>query len=246
MNEMTEGHTIKRFDEEMQFLHRLVLEIGELAQDQLKRAMQALNNKDPATAREVIQRDQELNDLDVQADEEFVNLIIRRQPVAKDLREIITISKAVADLERVGDEVRKIAQLTIHIYDTESSLPTSQILRDINTMANFVADMLNMSLIAFDKLDIERAIKVIRQDAELEEEYKSALRRLSTFIMEDARSVGHVINITLGLRALERIGGHAKNIAGYVVFLVTSKDVRHDSINAIESTLKLSRLETVV
>jgi len=238
MNEMTEGHTVKRFDEEMQFLHRLVLEIGELAQDQLKSAVQTLNEKDPATAREVIKRDQELNDLDIQADEEFINLIIKRQPMAKDLREIITISKAVSDLERVGDEARKIAQLTIHIYDTDSSLPTLQILRDINTMANFVSNMLGASLMAFDKLDIGRAIKVIRQDVELEEEYKSALRRLSTFVMEDARSVGHMIDVALGLRALERIGGHAKNIAGYVVFLVTSKDVRHDSLDAIEATLK--------
>ncbi len=138
MNKMTEGHTVKRFDEEMIFLHRLVLEIGGLAQDQLKRATQALNDKDPSGAREVISRDQELNALDVQADEELINLIIKRQPMARDLREIITISKAVSDLERVGDEVRKIAQLTIHVYDTDSSPPNKQILRDINTMALFV------------------------------------------------------------------------------------------------------------
>ena len=237
MNIMTEGHTVKRFDDEMIFLHRLVLEIGSLAQNQLKRAIQTLNDKDPSAARDVISRDQELNDLDVQADEEFISLIVKRQPMAKDLREIITISKAVSDLERVGDEVRKIAQLTIHIYDTDSSSPNKQVLRDINTMAAFVGNMLEISLIAFDELDAPKALDVIRLDGELEEEYKSALRRLTTFVMEDSRTVGHMVDVVLGLRALERIGGHAKNIAGYVIFLITGSDVRHDSLECIEKQI---------
>ncbi|MCF6353956.1 MAG: phosphate signaling complex protein PhoU [Candidatus Polarisedimenticolaceae bacterium] len=237
MNKMTEGHTVKRFDEEMIFLHRLVLEIGGLAQDQLKRATQTLNDKDPSAAREVISRDQELNALDVQADEELINLIIKRQPMARDLREIITISKAVSDLERVGDEVRKIAQLTIHVYDTDSNPPNRQILRDINTMALFVGEMLEMSLTAFDELDAARALEVIRLDSELEEEYRSALRRLTTFVMEDSRTIGHMVDVVLGLRALERIGGHAKNIAGYVIFLITGSDVRHESLERIEAQI---------
>jgi len=237
MNEMTEGHTVKRFDDEMIFLHRLVLEIGGLAQDQLKQAIQTLNDKNPSAARDVISRDQELNDLDVQADEEFINLIVKRQPMAKDLREIITISKAVSDLERVGDEVRKIAQLTIHIYDTDSSPPNIQVLRDINTMAAFVGEMLKASLIAFDELDALKALDVIRLDSELEEEYKSALRRLTTFVMEDSRAIGHMVDAVLGLRALERIGGHAKNIAGYVIFLITGSDVRHESLECIEKQI---------
>ncbi len=237
MNKMTEGHTVKRFDDEMVFLHRLVLEIGSLAQNQLKRAVQTLNDKDPSAARDVISRDQELNDLDVQADEEFINLIVKRQPMAKDLREIITISKAVSDLERVGDEARKIAQLTIHIYDTDSSPPNKQVLRDINTMAAFVGDMLKSSLIAFDELDAPKALDVIRLDSELEEEYKSALRRLTTFVMEDSRAIGHMVDVVLGLRALERIGGHAKNIAGYVIFLITGSDVRHESVECIEKQI---------
>ncbi len=237
MNEMTEGHTVKRYDDEMIFLHRLVLEIGDLAQDQLRQAIQTLNDKNPSAARDVISRDQELNDLDIQADEEFINLIVKRQPMAKDLREIITISKAVSDLERVGDEVRKIAQLTIHIYDTDSRPPNRQVLRDINTMAAFVGNMLKISLIAFDELDALKALDVIRLDSELEEEYKSALRRLTTFVMEDSRAIGHMVDAVLGLRALERIGGHAKNIAGYVIFLITGSDVRHESLESIEKQI---------
>lgn len=237
MNKITEGHTVKRFDEEMLFLHRLVLQIGSLAQDQLRRAIQTLNDKDPTAARGVISRDQALNDLDVQADEAFINLIIKRQPMAKDLREIITISKAVSDLERVGDEARKIAQLTIQIYDTDNSPPNKQVLRDINTMAAFVGDMLEISLTAFDELDAPKALDVIRLDSELEEEYRSALRRLTTFVMEDARTIGHMVDVVLGLRALERIGGHAKNIAGYVLFLITGSDVRHKSLERIEGQI---------
>ncbi len=94
-----------------------------------------------------------------------------------------------------------------------------------------------MSLTAFDELDAPRALEVIRLDSELEEEYRSALRRLTTFVMEDSRTIGHMVDVVLGLRALERIGGHAKNIAGYVIFLITGSDVRHESLERIEAQI---------
>jgi phosphate transport system protein len=102
-------------------------------------------------------------------------------------------------------------------------------------MSSFVKDMLAKSLEAFDELDLAKAVAVIRMDRDLEEEFRSSLRRLSTFLMEDARSVGHVVEVVLCLRAIERIGGHAKNIGGYVVFLVKGKDVRHESLEAVEA-----------
>ena len=237
MNESSTGHIVKRFDEELSHLHGLVLKIGQLAREQLQMAVQSLNDENSELARTVIRRDMELNAIDVQADDELIRLIAKRQPLARDLRETITVAKAVSDLERVGDEVRKIAQLTIHIYDTDVSPPSNHILRDINTMANYVDEMLKSCLEAFDELDLAKAVRTIRMDLELEEEYKSALRRLTTFVLEDARSVGHMVDVTLGLRAIERMGGHAKNIAGYVVFLVTGRDVRHDQLQVIEAEL---------
>jgi len=240
MTAITSGHTVKRFDGELGHLHQLVLQVGTMVRNQLALAVKTLEDEDPKAAREVISRDQEVNALDVQADEEMIQILIKRQPVAKDLREVITISKAVCDLERVGDEARKVARLTIHVYDNDGSPPNNQILRDIHTMADFVDRMLEMCLEAFNDLDLQKALEVLRMDAELDNEFKSCLRRLSTFLMEDSRSVGHVIDVVLTIRALERIGGHAKNIAGHVVFLAMGKDVRHKTLEAVEREISES------
>lgn len=238
MNKITEGHIVHAFDGEMAHLHQLVLTLGNLALDQLRRAVKTLKDEDPEAARKVIDRDQEVNALDVEADEEIIRLIAKRQPMAKDLRDILTVSKTVSDLERVGDEARKIAGLTIHFFDTSSSSPSTQILHDIISMSACVEKMLIKSLAAFDELDLEKALDVIRDDEELEIEFRSTLRRLSTFIMEDARNVGHFVDVVLGIRALERIGGHAKNIGGYVVFLVTGRDVRHEDLRTVEEEIR--------
>lgn len=241
MNEMTEGHTVRAYNGEMAHLHQLVLDLGNLALDQLRRAVKTLEDEDPEAARQVIDRDQEVNALDVEADEEIIRIIAKRQPMAKDLRDILTVSKTVADLERVGDEARKIAGLTIHFFDNSSSSPSYQILHDIISMSNYVEKMLIKALEAFEELDLEKALDVIRDDEELEIEFRSTLRRLSTFVMEDARNVGHFVDVVLGVRALERIGGHAKNIGGFVVFLVTAKDVRHEDLRVVEKEIRASR-----
>ncbi len=233
MNEMTDGHTVKRYNCEMNHLHGLVILIGDLVREQLYRAAQSLETEDVVLAEAVIERDEEVNDLDVQASDEIVHLIAKRQPVARDLREILTVGKIVTDLERVGDEARKIAKMTLHFYDGQSAGPNPQIVRDILKMVEMVDEMLNMSLQSFDGPDLDIALEVIKMNDELYSDFKSALRHLSTFIMEDSRSVGHVVETVLGLRAIERIGGHAKNIAGYVLFLVKGVDVRHANLEVV-------------
>jgi phosphate transport system protein len=237
MNDMISGHTVKAFNEELQTINRLVMELGELGLDQLRRAVQTLREEDTKAAGKVIDRDQKLNEIDIRADEEIIRLIAKRQPVAKDLRDVLTVQKTIADLERVGDEARKIANLTIHFFDNGQTPPNNEILRDIFNMAEIVEDMLIESLECFSELDLHKAINVIKKDGKLYEEFRDSLRRLSTFVMEDSRSVGHSVDITLALRALERIGGHAKNIGGYVIFLVTGKDVRHEDLNIIAAEI---------
>ena len=242
MNRMTEGHTVKRFDGEMTRLHGLVLELGRGAVAQIEQAVATLQNEDPGAAVKVIDRDGEINQLDIQAEEELFKLLATRQPMARDLRELITVHHMVRDLERVGDQARKIAQLTVHFYDNDTSPPNGQILRDVYAMAGLVGPMVARAVQAFDQLDLDRALAVMRRDLELEAEFRSALRRQSTFLLEDARSVGHVIDVVLALRALERIGGYAKNIGGYVVFLITGKDVRHESVEAVEARIRAERV----
>lgn len=241
MNEMTEGHTVSSFDAEMKTLHQNVIQIGELVRDQLCRAVKSLEEEDVIEARAVIERDQEVNELDIEVDDEIIHLIAKRQPLAKDLREILTVNKIVTDLERVGDEARKIAMLCIHFYDHNTTSPSEVIVRDIIKLAVFVDEMLDKAIRAFNELNLDLALDAIRMDLDLDAEFKSCLRRLSTFIMEDSRVVGHVVETVLGLRALERIGGHAKNIGGYIVFLVDGKDVRHESLENIVAGLAADR-----
>jgi phosphate transport system protein len=233
MNMMTDGHTVQRYNFEMNHLHSLVLQIGELVRNQLINAALSLEKEDLVLAKAVIDKDAEVNALDIQASDEIVNLIAKRQPVARDLREVLTVGNIVTDLERVGDEARKIAKLTLHFYSDKQKAPNVQIIHDLMKMVDVVDDMLKKSIQAFDGPDMGLALEVIKTDLELEDDFKAALRNLSTFIMEDSRSVGHAVETVLGLRAMERMGGHAKNIAGYVVFLVKGVDVRHEDLNAV-------------
>jgi phosphate transport system protein len=233
MNMMTDGHTVERYNSEMNHLHSLVLLIGDLVREQLKNAAESIVTEDGDLAQAVIDRDDEVNELDVRASDEIVNMIAKRQPVARDLREILTIGKIVTDLERVGDEVRKIARLTIYFYCGELPAPNPQILHDILRMVDYVDEMLEKAMQSFDQPDLNLALEVIKMNDEMILDFKSALRQLSTFIMEDSRNVGHVVETVLGLRAMERIAGHAKNIAGYVLFLVKGVDVRHASMEAV-------------
>jgi len=233
----TQQHTVQRFDSELNQVAALVDQMGRLALDQLRRSLASLNNEDAADAHAIIDRDKLINDLDVQIDEQIFRLIARRQPLAKDLREILALGKVVADLERAGDETRKIAGLTVRFYEGESHPPGEPILRDIHTMAAYVCNMMEASLAAFAGLDVERAVAVLRLGDGLEGEFRSTLRRLSTFIMEDARNVGYFVDIVLGIRALDRFGVHAKNIAGHVIFLAAGEDVRHLSADAVQHLL---------
>ena len=229
-----DAHTVKQFDIQLANLRNLVLEMGGLVEDQIKNAVKALDDEDLTLAREVIARDQIINGLQVKIDEDSISLIALRQPVGSDLRLIMSLSKAVTDLERIGDEAEKIARMTIKTYDAVSSPPSAKLLRDVKPMAKLAAGMLHACLDALARLDVEMAVEVARGDDNLDQEFQSALRRLITYMMEDPRTIGHAINVLFIIKALERIGDHAKNIAEYIIYLVKGKDVRHVSMDTLE------------
>lgn len=226
-------HIFKRFDREMRNLHSLVVKMGVLAVSQLQDAVATLEQHDVGQARKVIQNDQKLNALDVKADDEIVRIIALRQPMARDLREIIAVSKIIAELERAGDEARKIAGLTIRFYANGDKAPSEPILRDIYALSEYVEAMLTAAMRAFDDLDLPGALTVLKQGLTLDDQLQGIVRRLSTFVLEDSRNIGHFVDIVLGLRALERFGGHAKNIAGHIVFIKHGTDVRHEGVEGI-------------
>ena len=231
----SEEHIFKRFDQELADLNAIVLRMGGLVEDQIAKAMNALRDADPEAARNVVARDHVVNFLDVQADEQIVNLLALRQPVARDLRMILSLGKTVTDLERIGDEAERIARMTLDIHGSDRPPPDALLLNDAFRMSTLATRMLHDVLDALARLDVDKAIEVARGDTELDHEFQAALRRLSTYIMEDARNVGHIINVTFIIKSLERIGDHSKNIAEYVVFLVKGKDVRHVSPESIDA-----------
>ena len=228
-----DAHTVKQFDVQLANLRNLVLEMGGLVEEQIKRAIQALDDEDITAAREVISRDQIINGLQVKADEDCVSIIALRQPLGSDLRLIMSLSKIVTDLERIGDEAEKIARMTVKIYEGIGSPPSAKLLRDVVPMAKLAQDMLHGCLDALARLDVEKAVEVAQGDDELDQEFQSALRRLITYMMEDPRTIGHAINVIFIVKALERIGDHSKNIAEYLIYLVKGKDVRHVSMDVL-------------
>ena len=224
-----EEHTVKRFDQDLAALNSLVLKMGGLVEEQISRAVSAITEEDLELARDVIARDHVVNFMDVQADERIVNLLALRQPMGKDLRTITSLGKTVTDLERIGDEAERIARMSIQIYESGGGPPNHALLRDLFPMSKLAAAMLHSALDSLARLDVEQAIETARGDTELDQEFQAALRRLATYIMEDARNVGHAINVIFAVKSLERIGDHSKNIAEYVIYLVKGKDVRHVS-----------------
>jgi len=225
-----EEHTVKRYDKELGQLRGLVLEMGGLAESQINRAIKALDSEDVTLAREVIALDHDVNALEVKADEHCVNIIALRQPMGSDLRLVMSLSKTVTDLERIGDEAEKIARMVIHLYDTNATPPNSRLFRDVFNMGKLAAAMLRDCLDTLARMDVDKALDITQADVSLDKELESALRHLITYMIEDPRTIGHALEVTAMLKALERVGDHCKNIAEYVIYYVKGKDIRHRGI----------------
>lgn len=231
-------HTDKQYDEELASLRQLVLDMGALVKEQIAQAVAALERGDVETADLVINRDYEVNGYDVKIDEGTVALIARRQPVASDLRLLMSMVKAVADFERIGDKAKKIGKMTLLFSQHVANPFNAGLLRDVSTMGKLALEMLEGALDALAHLDVAGAVTIARRDRELDAEYQTALRRLITYMMEDPRMIGPAIDILFVVKALERVGDHAKNIAEYVIYLVKGKDVRHTSLEHLSEAAR--------
>ena len=227
MTQALEGHTVQRYDGELNTLHLRVLEMGGLVLDQARKALRALKQKDINDANTVLEQEHEVDDLELEIDDGVITIIAKRGPVARDLRVIMSISKTITDLERIGDEAARIAHLAKAIYESERSQPSGHLMRDVTTMGQLALEMLQEALESFDTLNTTRARALVCRENELDMEFQSSLRRLATFLLEDARNVGHAIHIVLLIKAIERIGDHARNVAEYVIYMVCGEDVRH-------------------
>jgi phosphate transport system protein len=218
-------HASKQYDLDLGSIRSRVLAMGGLVESQIRRAIDALASGDLQLSDEVIAADHKVNAMEVALDGDCSQLIVRRQPAANDLRMIFAITKTVTDLERIGDEAQKIARMAKNIHQRGAAQAPPLV--EVRHAAEAAISMLRRTLDAFARLDCNTAAEVIRDDAGIDTEFRSILRQLITYMMEDPRTISTALDVVWIAKAIERIGDHAKNMAEYVIYIVKGTDVRH-------------------
>ncbi|PHS73038.1 MAG: phosphate transport system regulatory protein PhoU [Porticoccus sp.] len=217
-------HISRQFNEDLEEIRTSMLEMGGLVERQVADAIRALEDADSTLADKVMEVESRIDSMEMDIDDTCTTLIARRQPAASDLRMVLAVSKTLRDLERIGDEANKIAKMAI-LLSEQGSAPRGY--TEVRHIGNCVRKMLNDALDAFSRFDAESAIATMKEDRQVDMDYKSALREMITYMMEDPRSISRSMNILWTLRSLERIGDHAKNICEHIVYLVQGRDIRH-------------------
>ena len=229
---MTGEHSSKQYDQELEAIRSKVLLMGGMVETQFESAMECFRAGDPERADRVMAEDQAVNQLEVQLDDACSHLIVRRQPTANDLRTVMASIKVITDLERIGDEASKIARTSKSLFERGN---TSFAHYDmVRTIAKATGELLHDALDAFARLDGKQALELIAADESIDHEFRTILRNLITFMMEDPRTISSALDTLWVAKAIERIGDHAKNIAEYVIYVVEGRDIRHSKPVAIE------------
>jgi phosphate transport system protein len=230
---MQSEHISKQFDAELEAVRAKVLQMGSLVESQIVDALESLLKANSVLANSVIKKDDQVNMLEVQIDEDCSHIIARRQPAASDLRMVLMMIKSITDLERIGDEAAKIARFALKSSELERILSPRFV--EIKAMAHTAREMLHMALDAFARSDATKVVEIAQMDEDVDEQYQAAIRQLLTFMLEDPRTISSSLEVIFMAKAVERIGDHAKNIAENVVYMVQGKDVRHTSIEDMQS-----------
>lgn len=218
-------HLSRQFDEDLERLRSSVLQMGGLVETQISMTIKAYSEKTGSTVLTVIENDHEVNALEKAIDDDCIHIIAKRQPTASDLRLIMGVSKMVTDLERSGDEVKKMAKSIRRIQEREQHVLEAT--TDVRHLAKAASTQLRRALDAFARLDTIEAAAVIIADEDLDREFKAVVRQLITYMMEDPRTITTSLDIITMARAVERVGDHAKNLAEQVIYIVEGRDVRH-------------------
>jgi phosphate transport system protein len=233
---MVDKHLSTQFDSELGAVSSRVMEMGGVVESQIRTAVHALTRFNEEAADRVMLTEKSVNLLEVDIDRELSSIIARRQPTARDLRLLIAISKTTANLERAGDEAHKIARMVKSIIGSGAArnLPASE----LHIAADLASGLLRKALDAFARLDVSAAVAILKEDNQIDREFDGFLRKLITYMMEDPRTISSSLDLLFIAKAIERIGDHAKNIAEFIIYVVKGADVRHTSMEEIESVLR--------
>lgn len=233
---MVDKHLSTQFDTELTAVSTRVLELGGLVESQIRQAILALSHFSVDVANEVVANEARVNAMEVEIDHDLSSIIARRQPTARDLRLLIAISKTTANLERAGDEAAKIARMVLSIIN--SGAPRNLPSLELRVAADLASNLLNKALDAFARLDVHAALDILKEDDAIDREFGGFVRKLITFMMEDPRTISPSLDLLFLAKAIERVGDHAKNIAEFIIYVVKGADVRHTSIENVESVVK--------
>ena len=233
---MPDKHLSTQFDSELTSVSSQVMELGGLVESQIRQAIYALQHFNMDAAHEVTANEARVNAMELEIDRDLSSIIARRQPTARDLRLLIAISKTTANLERVGDEAEKIARMVRSII--ESGTPRALPSLELRYASDLASGLLNKALDAFARLDVNAALSILKEDDLIDKEFDGFVRKLITYMMEDPRTISPSLDLLFLAKAIERIGDHAKNIAEFIIYVVKGEDVRHSTIDRIESVIK--------
>lgn len=223
-------HISRQFDEELEDVRSKVLYMGGVVEDQLANALRVLVNDESGLVRDIIDADRIVNSLEVEIDEECTRIVARRQPAATDLRLVMTVSKTINDLERIGDEAKRVAKMSKK--DMEG-LVRDEVRAELTVMGEMVREMLRKVLDAFARTDVDMAVEVVKADRKVDKKYKKILKQFIKQMSKDSESVPALLKVIWAVRSLERLGDRCQNIAEHVIYMVLGTDVRHIKLDDI-------------
>lgn len=219
-------HTYKKFDAELDEIRASIAKMGGLVEEQVRGALEAIETMDRELIDAIVARDAEVDEMEIAIDAACANIVARRQPAAIDLRIVLAVTKVVTDLERIGDEAKKIAKTSGAIMEHGLVLKSMQIY-EVRHMGDLVARMLHDVMDNFVRLDAAAAKEIVRRDKEVDQMFRGVTRHLVTYMMEDPRTISAALDVIFIAKSVERIGDHAKNVARDVIYIAEGKDVRH-------------------
>jgi phosphate transport system protein len=217
-------HISRQFNQELEEVRSKVLKMGGIVEEQLGKAVRALVDGNAELASEVVTNDYLVNALEVEIDEECTRIVALRQPAASDLRLVMAVIKTITDLERIGDEAKRVAKMVVSELDGALK---EEVRQELEHMGDLVREMLRLVLDAFARLDVDMAVRVVKGDNKVDSKYVSITRQLMTYMAEDPKSIPTILNILWAARAMERMGDRCGNIAEYIFYLVYGHDIRH-------------------
>jgi len=223
-------HISRQFNEELEEVRSKVLHMGGIVEEQVINAVKALVGNESSLAKYVIESDARVNLLEIDIDEECTRIVALRQPAATDLRLVMAVIKTINDLERIGEEAKRVAKMSQEELD---GFIGAEVCADLTHMGELVSDMLRNVLDAFARTDVTTAVEVVKADKKVDAKYKGLVHHLIASMSADSETVPVALNILWATRSLERMGDRCQNIAEYVIHMVLGTDVRHTSLDDV-------------